>query len=53
MIPLLIVQLALLGYTLYHILTHDSYKRGTRALAGGCDYRTFVHRTHCRKYTDF
>ena len=32
LIPLVIVQLALLGYTLYHILTHQSYKRGNRTL---------------------
>lgn len=32
LIPLVIVQLALLGYTLYHILTHRNYKRGNRAL---------------------
>lgn len=32
LIPLIIVQLALLGYTLYHILTHNTYKRGTRKL---------------------
>ena len=32
LIPLVILQFALLGYTLYHILTHDSYKRGNRAL---------------------
>lgn len=32
LIPLLIVQLALLGYALHHILTHRTYKRGTRAL---------------------
>lgn len=32
LIPLVIVQFALLGYTLYHILTHKTYKRGTRAL---------------------
>ncbi len=31
-IPLVIVQLALLGYTIYHILTHDHYKRGTRTI---------------------
>ena len=30
LIPLVIVQFALLGYTLYHILTHKSYKRGNR-----------------------
>jgi len=32
LIPLAIAQFALLGYTLYHILTHQSYKRGTRAI---------------------
>lgn len=32
LIPLVIVEFALLGYTLYHILTHKSYKRGTRTL---------------------
>ena len=32
LIPLLIVQLSLLGYALYHILTHKNYKRGNRAL---------------------
>ena len=32
LIPLVIVQFALLGYTLYHILTHDHYKRGNRTL---------------------
>ena len=32
LIPLFIAQLALLGYTLYHILTHENYKRGTRIL---------------------
>ena len=31
-IPLIIVQLILLGYTLWHILTHSTYKRGTRTL---------------------
>ena len=31
LIPLVIAQFGLLGYTLYHILTHDSYKRGNRA----------------------
>ena len=32
LIPLVIVQFALFGYTLYHILTHKTYKRGNRAL---------------------
>lgn len=32
LIPLVLVQFALLAYTLYHILTHNSYKRGNRVL---------------------
>ena len=32
LIPLVIAEFALLAYTLYHILTHDTYKRGSRAL---------------------
>lgn len=32
LIPLVIVQFALLSYTLYHVLTHQTYKRGSRAL---------------------
>lgn len=32
LIPLIIAEFALLGYTLYHICTHKHYKRGTRAL---------------------
>lgn len=32
LIPLVLAELALLGYTLYHILTHKTYKRGSRAL---------------------
>jgi hypothetical protein len=32
LIPLVIIQFALFGYTLYHILTHNSYKRGNRVL---------------------
>lgn len=32
LIPLVVVELALLGYTLYHILTHKTYKRGSRGL---------------------
>lgn len=32
LIPLIIVEFALLGYTLYHILTHKSYKRGNRTM---------------------
>ena len=32
LIPLIIVQYSLWGYALYHILTHDTYKRGNRTL---------------------
>lgn len=32
LIPLIIAEFALLGYTLYHILTHDTYKHGNRTL---------------------
>ena len=32
LIPLVIAEFGLLGYTLYHILTHKSYKRGSRGL---------------------
>ena len=32
LIPLVIIQFALLGYTLWHILTHQTYKRGNRTL---------------------
>ena len=31
-IPLVIAELALLAYTLHHILTHKTYKRGNRTL---------------------
>lgn len=32
LVPLVIAQLTLFGYTLHHILTHKTYKRGNRAL---------------------
>lgn len=32
LIPLILVELALLGYTLWHIFTHKNYKRGNRVL---------------------
>lgn len=32
LIPAIIAQFALLGYTLHHILTHTNYKRGNRTL---------------------
>lgn len=32
LIPLVIAEFVLLGYTLYHILTHSTYKRGNRTL---------------------
>lgn len=31
-IPLAIAEFVLLGYTIYHILTHKHYKRGNRLL---------------------
>ncbi len=31
-IPLIVVQFVLLGYTLWHILTHEHYKHGSRTL---------------------
>lgn len=31
-IPLAIAEFGLLGYTIYHILTHKTYKRGSRTL---------------------
>lgn len=32
LIPLILLQFALLGYTLYHILTHKTYKRFNRTV---------------------
>lgn len=32
LIPLIIVELVLLVYTIRHILTHETYKRGNRVL---------------------
>ena len=32
LIPLVIAQFALLGYTLYHILTHNNYRIGNRVI---------------------
>lgn len=32
LIPLIIAEFGLLAYTLHHILTHEHYKRGSRAL---------------------
>lgn len=32
LIPLIVVQFVLLGYTLWHILTHKHYKRGNRTI---------------------
>jgi hypothetical protein len=31
-IPLIVLQFALLGYTLWHILTHKHYRTGNRTL---------------------
>ena len=30
LIPLILAELGVLGYTLYHIFKHSSYKRGNR-----------------------
>ena len=30
--PLVVVEFGLLGYTIWHILTHKTYKRGNRLL---------------------
>ena len=32
LIPIVIAELTLFGYTLYHILTHKNYKHGNRIL---------------------
>lgn len=32
LIPLAVIELVLLGVTLWHILTHEHYKRGNRLL---------------------
>ena len=32
LIPLVIAEFALLGYTLWHILTHENYKYGNRTV---------------------
>ena len=32
LIPVIIIQFGLLGYTLYHILTHKNYKTGNRMI---------------------
>ena len=32
LIPLIILEVGLLGYSLWHILTHKTYKRGNRTL---------------------
>lgn len=32
LIPLVAAEFALLGYTIWHILTHKNYKRGSRAI---------------------
>ena len=32
LMPLVLIQFGLLGYTLNHILTHNTYRRGNRTL---------------------
>ena len=31
-VPLIILEIALLGFSIRHILTHDTYKRGSRVM---------------------
>lgn len=32
LVPLIVIEFVLLAYTLYHILTHKTYKHGSRGL---------------------
>jgi len=32
LIPLVVIELGLFAYTIYHIMTHETYKRGNRVL---------------------
>ncbi len=32
LIPFMVIEFGLFGYTLYHIFTHERYKRGNRTL---------------------
>ncbi len=32
LIPVIVIELVLLAYTLHHIFTHENYKRGNRLL---------------------
>ncbi|MBE6665879.1 MAG: PLDc_N domain-containing protein [Ruminococcaceae bacterium] len=32
LLPLILAEFALFAYTLYHILTHEKYKRGNRLI---------------------
>lgn len=32
LIPIIIIEFGLLFYVIHHILTHDKYKRGSRAM---------------------
>ena len=32
LIPLVVAEFALFGYTLHHVLTHKTYKRGNRTM---------------------
>lgn len=43
LIPIIIIEFALLFYVIHHILTHDKYKRGTRGIwllitIAGCEF---------------
>ena len=32
LIPLIVAQFALMGYSVYHVLKHENYKSGSRSL---------------------
>ena len=32
LIPVMVIEFGLLGYVIWHIITHDRYRRGTRPL---------------------
>lgn len=32
LIPLVLIQLALMGYSLYHVMTHEKYRFGNRVI---------------------
>ena len=42
LIPLVIAQLSLTGYSLFHVLTHDTYKKGSRLLWAIVSFFSFI-----------